>query len=591
MSSEDRFILRISSMISNRKLIEISVVILLYAISYLTLVYPYTKYYIWGSDTGEYYWILKYLSENHCMPKEFYGWALVYHYMYGFFSTLSPLVQLGIDCLDVIKYFTPALVALSSVLMYILVRHLTKDIISSCFATLVYSIALPRVFAVSHPMPGSIGDLLLITAYFLILLSYENEKIVPLLLFLSSLPMTITHHLTHSIFIASTGILTILHRLYGKDEKFRIDLMVFTASYFSFVFYWLNVPEFEQIIIDAVGLRKSEMITLSIIGYAAFIMIVLAFPMKPLREPLRIPPRNIDILKVLAIYSITVSLVFFISVKFFVPGTNIKISKETILYVTPTLAIGFLAYPGWLILKSRRKYLEVLSWLIAIAAFAFYGIITKSTVFISYRYAQYIWTPTSILIGVGVNYSISTIAKYIKISKIKENIVKVILTVTATLIITTSLITTAYPSQDVLGGFEEGSTLETFVGIMWISVNLPKNITIAADHRISDLIFGFCGINATWDAGSVILLSEDPNETVDLMKFFETPSGYKRIDYIAFDRNTIKGVAGVQWENARPMSEKALEKFNSKYFKRVYANGYFYVYKVLWENIYSESGG
>ncbi|MCD6156973.1 MAG: hypothetical protein J7J27_01280 [Euryarchaeota archaeon] len=571
--------------------LEILIVLALYIVAYMSLLVPYTRYYVWGSDTGEYYWILKYFSEKHAMPHEFFGWALVYHFMYGFFATLSPLVQVGLNPLVVLKYATPTVVALSSVCMYLLARTLTRDIIYSALATLVYSLALPRIFAVSHPMPGAMGDLFLIVLYYLVILSYKRNKVLPLTLFMCSLPYALVHHLSHFVFIASMAVLAFVHRLYGKDDMARTDVIVFSVAYFSFVLYWINVPNFEQIIIDAIGMGKREVIAVSIIAYAAYLLIFMTFPFRTLREPLRIPPRKEDILKMLLIYVIVAALTILVAINISVPGTNIKISWKSIVYVLPILAIGFLAYPGWLVMKSKRLHLEIFSWLFAIFVIMLYGILTKSTVFIPYRYAQYIWTPVSIFIGIGIAYVIESLASLLEKFKLSFASLKTVIYTLLGLVIVLSLIITAYPSQDAIAGFEEGSSFDTFKGVLWIAVNIPSNAIVAADHRISDLIFGFANINATWDDGAEILLSEDVNETLKMMKFFKTPSGYKRIDYVAFDKNTIKGVAGVQWETARPMSERALKKFQSQYFEKVYDNGYFVVYKVLWEKISNKGGG
>jgi len=572
----------------DKKVSEIIIMVLIYFIALCVLLYPYTKYYTWGSDTGEYYWILNYFSQNHKMPLNYYGWALVYHFMYTFFATLSPLVQIGLEPLFVLKHVEPILVAMSSVIMYVLIRRIGGSPLSSFLGSLAYSLAIPRVFPVSHPMPGALAELFLIFLYLLHLEAYRNKSLLYVELFLASLPFALAHHLTQFVFIASIGTLSLFHRLYGFEEKSVNDFLVFSVSYFSFVFYWFSVPQFEQIIRDALKLGRQEIILLSIILFVVYALIVMVLPPKIKFRRVYPKPDYKKIMTYFAIYLAIVGIFSVVSIYIGVPGTDIKIRPTTLLFLLPTLIIGFSAYVGWLKIKSKEESIPIISWILAIAFLALYGTVTKSTVFIPYRYAQYIWTPTSILLGLGLG---EILVKTIRIIEIRPHLKKykeyVLGSICALLAI--SLILTAYPPQEALGGFEEGTTWKTFEGILWMRDHLPRSVTIASDHRLSSLVFGFTGINATWDTGARILLSEDLNETLEMMKFFETPSGYKRIDYVVFDIDTIKGVAGVQWENAEPMSDKALMKFKTKYFEEVYNNGYIFVYRVKWEVIESET--
>jgi hypothetical protein len=132
----------------------------------------------------------------------------------------------------------------------------------------------------------------------------------------------------------------------------------------------------------------------------------------------------------------------------------------------------------------------------------------------------------------------------------------------------------AYPPKDIMGGFSEGTSEADIQGVLWARDSLEPGATVASDHRMSSMIFGFGGFNATWDEADGTLHGESYGEFRDELESIDIPSGNKQINYVFLDDDIKEGAALLQWENAEPMSMKARDKFHNWPFVKLYeANG------------------
>ena len=107
-------------------------------------------------------------------------------------------------------------------------------------------------------------------------------------------------------------------------------------------------------------------------------------------------------------------------------------------------------------------------------------------------------------------------------------------------------------------------------GVLWAGEHLESGATVASDHRMSSMIFGFGDLNATWDAGENTLHGETYDEFQEEVASLKVPSGTKPINYVLLDDDIKEGAALLQWENARPMSQKAKDKFQKWPFIKLY---------------------
>jgi hypothetical protein len=133
--------------------------------------------------------------------------------------------------------------------------------------------------------------------------------------------------------------------------------------------------------------------------------------------------------------------------------------------------------------------------------------------------------------------------------------------------------TFSYPPVDVVSGFEEGTTEEELEACLWAEEQVEVEATVASDHRMSSMMFGFAQINSSWEYAPRTLHSESFAEIQSEISRVSIPAGEKRIDYVLITDTIKSGVALKQWEPARPMSDKAIKKFESPPFIKLYDSG------------------
>jgi hypothetical protein len=208
----------------------------------------------------------------------------------------------------------------------------------------------------------------------------------------------------------------------------------------------------------------------------------------------------------------------------------------------------------------------VYGWMVALFLSILIGIITSNRVLLPYRHPQYLVMPLAILMGIGIAMLFGSLSA--KKIRAKTSISAFIIV----LIILTAF--SAYPPKDLMGGFQEGTSREDMQAVLWAGESLESDATVASDHRMSSMIFGFGGLNATWDAAENTLHGESYDEFRDELANIDIPSGEKPIDYVLLDDDIKEGAALLQLENARPMSQAAQNKFRNWPFVKLYeANG------------------
>jgi hypothetical protein len=135
-----------------------------------------------------------------------------------------------------------------------------------------------------------------------------------------------------------------------------------------------------------------------------------------------------------------------------------------------------------------------------------------------------------------------------------------------------------YPPKEVLGGFEEGITEEEVDGVLWareeLSGAMDDEGTVLSDHRMSSMLFGYAGMDASWDSGGDMLHSEDLDPAD---RELDVPSGEKEVQYTVISAGMEEATALKQWETAEPLDGEAREKYDQGMWK-VFDNGDVSVY-------------
>ncbi|MDY6985852.1 MAG: hypothetical protein SVE93_05575 [Candidatus Thermoplasmatota archaeon] len=538
--------------------------------------YPLHTYALWGSDNGEYYYIAEELYETGGIDASSYpGWGKTYPYFPGMFAVVVWVAKaFDISLLSSLRYTVPVLASLSVIILYFISMEIFRDRRVSILSALILSVTVAHALVTSHSMPGSLADPLWLGCILLLLRSYRDRRCLPLL-YLATIALIVTHHLTVYFLMISLLIGIAAREIIHPEwsEKLRIELpytIFLISATFIFWFLFTNFPE--HVLSTAVeGVPSHAYIALTYFALILLAMVVYALKGKIFRK-LSYPDSHNLIKRYITLILVLFVILAIISITS-IPGTNMNIGMDALLWYLPTLLLFLFFIVGTRFVHFYDDGSFIYGWAIAITLSFLFGAVTNSHALIPYRHAQYIAPAIALLAALGI----------VKLYDLLSRKRVLVLSVSALLVLCTI---TAYPPTSATAGFNEGITHKDLEAALWMRDNVPANSVVASDHRLSSTIFGFAKLMCTWDSAYDILHAESFGEALPQLKSCDTPAGKKRVDYVVVDKTMLEeGVALLQWNNAEPMSERAFEKFFEEPFGLVYENGEVRIFKVYWERI------
>jgi hypothetical protein len=564
---------------------------------------------VWGSDTGEYYYITEQLSNSGKINFEYDGWGFGYPYFPSMFILLSGFANLsGLSVFTVILFVIPIISAFSVYLMFILVKRLLKNsktintsttdriaLVGAAF----YAVAMPHIFTTSHPMPGTLGDFLLLFCLILLLKTYENNKfIIPLAL--CSTVLIFTHHLS-SFLLVTIVILIMLYREFthvpDDIKRTKIDFGYVCFLLTGIFVYWIfiAVPFKKRVLENATGFSAEITVVLAYIGLAVLAIIIFKILPKFFKWKYVKHTRPLKVLSLRFSLFLFFSSLFMIIVAIIgVPGTNLTIELLAILTLSPLLIFIAFATFGNTFARNAEDGMFVYGWLTALALVMCFSMAISSREILVYRIFQYLIPPLSVWIGVGFVYFFICIDRNEGsgvFSEIKSHTVNAVIirsphirvaAVSSILILILTSCIFSYPPGGLLSGFEEGTTDRELESCTWIRESIEVDGIVASDHRMSSMVFGFGYTNATWETAPDTIRKETLEDHADELNSTKTPSGEKRIDYVLISSEIKNNVALTQWEPAEPMTKNAIEKFEKYPYYKIYDNGEVEIFMVSW---------
>ena len=535
--------------------------------------YPLKNYAVWGSDSGEYYFLSNYLYECGNLSLEYGGWGRTYPYFPGMFIVVAWAARLfGVSILSSLRFSVPILSSLSVVLLYFIAMEIFKDKKVALLSSLFLAVFVAHVYSTSKPTPGSLADPLLLGCILLLLKSYKSKSYLPFL-YLTTIALVITHHMsTYFLIISLLGgifIRELSHKAYSKKLKVELPYALFLlSSTFIFWYGFTNFPK--HILSSAIPFIPSwGYIPLAYLGLIFLAMLIYGFKGK-LFAHLTYPSAK-KLLKRYLMILMIFTMIALIIVVTTVPGTSIQVGTDALIWALPAIIFTSFYIMGTGIVHTYENGGFVYGWILALLLSFLVGAVMHSHTLIPYRHLQYIAPPLVLLSSLGIVKLHGILP-----TKRKKRGLKIFVSV-----LVVAMAFTAYPPPGVFGGFDEGLTSGDMEAVEWISCNIPENAVIATDHRLSSAIFGFAGVMCTWDSASQILYGESYEEARDQLISCETPAGNRSIDYVVIDKTMVeKGVALLQWKNALHLSEGAVKKFYRHPFELIYDNGDVQIFRV-----------
>ena len=520
---------------------------------------------LWGSDSGEYLYLTRYLMENGSMLNENYiGWGRAYPDFQGMQILTGSLSLLtNIEYHYILMWFIPFVSALAIPMLFIIGKRIA-GFLPALFGSAFYGVTFGVVYANSHPMPGGLAETLGLVFLYSWIKCLESEKFCELnvlkgfnhpwggILIFSFLGLLITHHFTLLLMCAAIFGIIFVEIAAGNKEKIKQSLIALSIISLLTSAYWLIYAEsfskmLEQSAFDFLPDSISVRMVMAVMPLIVLVTLWL------IRNYLKLPSFSENIThkaltkRILIAFTISF-VVILLTLWKGVPGTQIPVGMEAVPYLIVNLAwISMAASPSFV---TSKKYGWVIwGWLIPILSQATIGAITGSHLLIAYRHAPYLLAPVALIAGIGFQYFINGF----------EHTKKTSIAFGFSLLFLGCAIG-AYPPPSVMGGFQEGTSQEEFDAILWINF-VEDDSLVVSDHRLSSLTFGLTKTNASWENGAEVITG-DSKQAIEAGKNLSTPqAGIKQVTYIVLSKEMEKGVALLQWDPAEELTGEAKTKF------------------------------
>ena len=469
---------------------------LLYAIiSFTALVRIYHNYNwrIWGSDSGEYLYLTRYLIEKGSMLNENYiGWGRAYPDFQGMQILTGSLSLLTtIEYHYLLMWAIPFVSALSIPMLFIIGKKIV-GFVPALFGSAFYGVTFGVVYANSHPMPGGLAETLGLVFLYSWIKCLENNTFYEInypwngILIISFLGLLITHHFTLLLMCAAIVGIICVDIAAGNKEKIKEGVIALSMISLLTSLYWLVYAKsfskmLEQSAFDFLPDSVSVRMIMTILPLFGLCTLWL------IRGYLKLPSFSENIehgtltKRILVAFSVSF-VVILLTLWKGVPGTQIPVGMEAVPYLMVNLAwISMAASPSFV---TTKKYGWLIwGWLIPILSLAAIGAITGSHLLIAYRHAPYLLAPVALIAGIGFHYFIEGF-EHTKRTGIAFGFSLLFL----------GCAIGAYPPPSVMGGFQEGTSQEEFDAILWTQFTEDDSL-IVSDHRLSSLTFGLTKTN------------------------------------------------------------------------------------------------
>lgn len=531
--------------------------------------FPLTQYLIWGSDTGEYYFLTKRLVEQGHIITEYEGWGFGYPYFQGMFI-LSGAFTLATGCslFDTVRILTPVIASLGAVFVFLIGRKIFSKTGAGTLGAVFISISMPYIFPTSHPMPGAIGDLLLLFIFLTFLKTRDDKKFYGIA-FLTLPAIAITHHLSaFLLFLALLCSIFLMHQYLRNQRTYlKLDVGLLLWAYLIFIYFWVFAGgSFSEMIVKVAfhGLEPEYVV---LAGIAIFPLLYFFLHKKFLGKIFSYKGKFLSARSAELRYAVCLGIILLIVVLLIfvnVPGTNISLTPHIILLFLPIMLLYSFAIVGTKLADSFPLGITLFGFLAGVSLSLLAGVFISPEVLIPYRHSEYLLLPLAICAGAGAIYFYRILGEARKFF--------------ALFVFTICLLTipSVYPQKSIMAGFQEGTNSSEFESVLWTQFS-PG--VYASDHRMSSMLFGFGGMYATWDTTPNTFFSSDLNLTLDELAHAKAPHNERSVNYVLLTEDMKNGCAMSPLEPAKPIPSEVEEKFSNAPFVKVYDNGMVQIYK------------
>ena len=529
----------------------------------------------WGSDFGEYFGILRFLSLRGAIPTHYLGWGTTYPWFPGMFFVQGALAGLGgLDLPTVLSLLVPILGAAAVLPIFLIAQEFVRDDRVALFVAAFVAGVMPHVYATSHTAPATLGDLLAFTTLLLFLrLRRDPHVALPLVLLTAALVMT--HHLsTYFLILMVVGTLVLrgFLRPFVWDAGARREVGYAGFLLITTFAYWFGyaTPFRENILVDV----NVQPWWILFVAFGGFLLLLALVVLARRRIAWRYRPRYPGLRYSWAMFGLALAFVVGLTagtVLGAVPGTSVSLPSVILVDFAPLLLLLAFSSAGRKFFDFLQNGAATSAWFLALSASAVAGSVVATRVLIPYRHVEYLIVPVGLLAAVGFFHLLDLASP----SRIRRTAA-----VVAGCALLAGNFAFAIPPPSFVAGWNEATPPVALDGVYWARGHLSG--LVAADHMASTNLFGFGGVNATWDTTVAPFFATSWSDAEPGLVGVRAPSGTQAVAYVWIDQVETHGVELRVWQPAVPMSPAAIAKFGDSPFVKVYDDGYAQVYWIAW---------
>lgn len=536
---------------------------------------PLWSFLYWGSDTGEYFAILRALVFGGRVATPYYGWGVTYPYFPGMFFAQAGVVDLGgLDVPTTINLLVPVFGALAVLPMFLVARRMSGDDRFAIFAAAFLAGAIPVAYTTAHTAPATVGELLALAGLLcFVRLRTDGRAMVPLLLLTATL--IATHHLSLYFFlimVLGTIVVEGLARPWRWTPGAKREVAFASVLLAGTFVYWLGyATTFRESILPDVNIQPWWAL---LALFPAGLIFLAAIIFARSRLGWRYRPRYPSLRRPATAYAAAAGAILIIgvvSVVVGVPGTTFQVQASGLLYFAPLVLLMSFAASGRRFVDFLPDGLQVNGWFVALLGSAVVGIVAAPRVLIPYRHTEYLMIPLALFAGIGF-------FRLLDLAGLRGGKRTLALGVCGLLLAANAIV--GIPPPSTLAGWREGTIPAALDPAYWVR-DYASGLVVS-DHQGSTTVFGFGGVNATWDRTRDPFSLDFAHAPYAGLSDIPSPSGEKNGTYVWIDRDMEAGVRLTPWETATPMDPAVIAKFDDAPFIKVFDNGYARLYWIAW---------
>ncbi len=537
---------------------------------------PLGTFAVFGSDTGEYFRLTSDLVSSGRIPTSGYaGWGSAYPDFPGIYLLSGATAgALHVDVLSALSVSVPMVAALSVVPLFLLFRRLLPNPTLALLGAGFAAVFMPRAFSIAHPAPLSLGDFFAVAGLWLFV-EGRREPRYYLPLALVSGALIVTHHLSSYFFLVSAVgglVLLELWRPGAWARRFPLRELLFLGAFTTvlLVYWFLYAPAFLGILRTGFpGLASSAVvpaIALALLALVALGVLLRWRRGRPRSLPtFRYPSdRSVarDIGVIVAAELAGVGAVTVVTL----PGTSQTTVVAAIVFFLPIFATVVFASGSRRLLSASRAGPFALTWITALGLSSLIALAVPNPELPFSRHAEYLVIPLGLLVAVGLGHLAGRwVTPAGRRGAVAAGLAAVVLVGANAAIV--------YPPPADFGGFQEGLTNADAALWLWAGVGLPGWATVASDHRLSSMVFGFDGNPATWDSTDALFTGPSWPAAAAELNGSVAPHTVRPVNAVAVDQTMVGGVALDPATLAHPMSPEAKSWLGEPPFVPLYENG------------------